>query len=131
MDAGGGVIRRVLVVDDSRLQRRILSASLQRWGFEVQEAESGDDALVLCRDDPPDLVMSDWMMPGLSGLVSFAHGETEDDDKFPDQDELDLTIDYRAPWLEDLWLRVRGGWRDRDGDLTEDYRVILNYEKTF
>lgn len=68
MDAGGGVIRRVLVVDDSRLQRRILSASLQRWGFEVQEAESGDDALVLCRDDPPDLVMSDWMMPGLSGL---------------------------------------------------------------
>ncbi|MBD11225.1 SpoIIE family protein phosphatase [uncultured Roseovarius sp.] len=67
-DAGGGVIQRVLVVDDSRLQRRILTASLQRWGFEVQEAESGEDALRLCRDHPPDLVMSDWMMPGLSGL---------------------------------------------------------------
>tara|TARA_R100000789_G_scaffold86096_1_gene82152 strand:- start:615 stop:1871 length:1257 start_codon:yes stop_codon:yes gene_type:complete len=67
-DAGGGVIQRVLVVDDSRLQRRILTASLQRWGFEVQEAESGEEALRLCRDQPPDLVMSDWMMPGLSGL---------------------------------------------------------------
>jgi sigma-B regulation protein RsbU (phosphoserine phosphatase) len=67
-DAGGGVIQRVLVVDDSRLQRRILSASLQRWGFEVQEAGSGEEALRICRDHPPDLVMSDWMMPGLSGL---------------------------------------------------------------
>ncbi len=67
-DAGGGVIQRVLVVDDSRLQRRILTASLQRWGFEVQEADSGEEALRLCRDQPPDLVMSDWMMPGLSGL---------------------------------------------------------------
>ena len=67
-DAGGAVIRRVLVVDDSRLQRRILIASLQRWGFEVQEAASGDAALRLCREAPPDLVMSDWMMPGLNGL---------------------------------------------------------------
>ncbi|WP_093033348.1 PP2C family protein-serine/threonine phosphatase [Roseovarius azorensis] len=67
-DAGGAVIRRVLVVDDSRLQRRILIALLQRWGFEVQEAASGDDAQRLCREAPPDLVMSDWMMPGLNGL---------------------------------------------------------------
>ena len=65
---GGDVIRRVLVVDDSRLQRRILSASLQRWGFEVFEAASGDEALALCAEHAPDLVMSDWMMPGLSGL---------------------------------------------------------------
>jgi len=67
-EADGVVIRRALVVDDSRLQRRILTASLQRWGFEVQEAASGDDALRLCRETPPDLVMSDWMMPGLNGL---------------------------------------------------------------
>ena len=62
-----GVIQRVLVVDDSRLQRRILSASLKRWGFEVYEAESGIEALDICRDFPPDLVMSDWMMPGMTG----------------------------------------------------------------
>lgn len=67
-DACGAAIRHVLVVDDSRLQRRILAASLTRWGFEVREAASGDDALRLCQERPPDLVMSDWMMPGLNGL---------------------------------------------------------------
>ncbi len=60
-------IRQVLVVDDSRLQRRILSASLKRWGFDVREAETATEALDICREFPPDLVMSDWMMPGMSG----------------------------------------------------------------
>ncbi len=61
-------IQRVLVVDDSRLQRRILGASLRKWGFVVAEAGSGEEALQICRTDPPDLVLSDWMMPGMSGL---------------------------------------------------------------
>ncbi|MFX0542352.1 PP2C family protein-serine/threonine phosphatase [Roseovarius sp. S4756] len=61
-------IQRVLVVDDSRLQRRILAASLKKWGFAVTEAESGHQALEMCRDMPPDLVLSDWMMPGMSGV---------------------------------------------------------------
>lgn len=55
------------MVDDSRLQRRILSASLKRWGFTVHEAGSGVEALEMCRDISPDLVMSDWMMPGMTG----------------------------------------------------------------
>ncbi|ATE98806.1 putative response regulator [Phaeobacter gallaeciensis] len=61
-------IRRVLVVDDSRLQRRILVASLKKWGFEVVEAESGEAAMEICESDPPDLILSDWMMPGMNGL---------------------------------------------------------------
>ena len=60
-------IRQVLVVDDSRLQRRILLASLKRWGFTVHEAESAEEALTLCQEISPDLVMSDWMMPGMKG----------------------------------------------------------------
>lgn len=62
------VIRKVLVVDDSRLQRRIVSASLARWGFQVSEAASGTEALNMCRQDAPDLVISDWMMPKMNGL---------------------------------------------------------------
>ncbi|MDV7141249.1 SpoIIE family protein phosphatase [Tropicimonas sp. TH_r6] len=58
---------RVLVVDDSRLQRRILTASLKRWGFEVSEAGSGPEALEICAKTPPDFVISDWMMPGMNG----------------------------------------------------------------
>jgi sigma-B regulation protein RsbU (phosphoserine phosphatase) len=66
------VIKRVLVVDDSRLQRRILTASLKRFGYDIVEASSGAEALEKCRDAPPDLVVSDWMMPGMSG-PEFCH----------------------------------------------------------
>ncbi|WP_152494269.1 PP2C family protein-serine/threonine phosphatase [Roseovarius sp. THAF27] len=61
-------IRRVLVVDDSRLQRRIINAALSRLGLEVVEAGSGTEALAICEAAPPDLVISDWMMPGMNGL---------------------------------------------------------------
>lgn len=66
--ATGSVIRDVLVVDDSRLQRRILVASLARWGYKVSEAGSAEEALEICAQSPPDLVLSDWMMPGMDGL---------------------------------------------------------------
>ena len=59
---------RVLVVDDSRLQRKILCSSVKRWGFEVHEAESGEEALKVAAEIQPDLVLSDWMMPGMNGL---------------------------------------------------------------
>ncbi|MDJ0822160.1 MAG: response regulator, partial [Paracoccaceae bacterium] len=61
-------IRKVLVADDSRLQVRILSTMLARWGFEVLTAESGTEALDICAAEHPDLVLSDWMMPGMDGL---------------------------------------------------------------
>ena len=59
--------RRVLVVDDSRMQRRILTVSLKRWGFLVAEAGTGEEAVEICREGLPDIVISDWMMPGMSG----------------------------------------------------------------
>lgn len=59
---------RVLVVDDSKAQRKVLSLSLARWGYDVVEAASGEDALMLCQQASFDLVLSDWMMPGMSGL---------------------------------------------------------------
>lgn len=59
---------RVLVVDDSRLQRMILASSLKSWGYEVVEAESGARALEICADAQPDMVISDWVMPGMDGL---------------------------------------------------------------
>lgn len=67
-DSSPSAIRNVLIVDDSRLQRRILAASLQRWGFAVTEADSAEQALDHCLATPPDLVLSDWMMPGMDGL---------------------------------------------------------------
>ena len=63
-----GVGRSILIVDDSKLQRKILTSLVKRWGFEVREAESGEQALEMCTVDQPDIVLSDWMMPGMNGL---------------------------------------------------------------
>jgi len=65
---GTRAIRRVLVVDDSRLQRRILCSILLKWDLEIVEAESAEEALEYCKSSPPDLILSDWMMPGMNGL---------------------------------------------------------------
>lgn len=59
---------RILIVDDSRMQRKILSAQLARSGFAVTEAGTAEEALRLCEREPPDLVISDWMMPGMTGI---------------------------------------------------------------
>ena len=64
----GGAIQYVLVVDDSKLQRKILTLALKRWGFDVGEAASGVEALEMAGLRRLDLVLSDWMMPGMSGL---------------------------------------------------------------
>lgn len=62
-----GAVRHVLVVDDSRVQRRILTSQLTRSGLRVSEAGSGEEALACLETEDIDLVISDWVMPGLSG----------------------------------------------------------------
>ncbi|MEM9248511.1 MAG: SpoIIE family protein phosphatase [Pseudomonadota bacterium] len=66
-------VHTVLVVDDSKMQRRILTAQLRRLGYNVLEAESGEEALHICEGSQPDLVVSDWMMPGMSGIEFCRH----------------------------------------------------------
>ncbi len=61
-------VRHVLVVDDSRAQRMVLSLALRRGGYRVTEAASGEEALALCQAQTFDMVLSDWMMPGMTGL---------------------------------------------------------------
>ena len=60
--------RHVLVVDDSRAQRHVLSMQLRRWGYEVTECEAAHAALAVCAVAEIDIVISDWMMPGMTGL---------------------------------------------------------------
>lgn len=58
----------VLVVDDSRAHRRLMTRTLERWGYRAVEADSGEHALEVCRTQDISLVVSDWMMPGISGV---------------------------------------------------------------
>lgn len=62
-----GAGRLILVADDSRMQRQIQVKLLQGWGYRVLEATDGRQALTLCNRHRPDIILSDWVMPGLSG----------------------------------------------------------------
>lgn len=58
---------RVLVVDDEKNLVKLLRDYLEREGFEVHEASDGVAALEAARRVAPDLVVLDWMLPGLDG----------------------------------------------------------------
>ena len=58
----------VLVVEDEAAQREVLAYNLRAEGFVVSRAESGDDALLLVEEAPPDVIILDWMLPGVSGI---------------------------------------------------------------
>jgi sigma-B regulation protein RsbU (phosphoserine phosphatase) len=57
----------VLVLDDSHAQRALLQSLLSRWGHEVIVSGDPVEALALARDPRVGLIISDWMMPGMTG----------------------------------------------------------------
>jgi two-component system phosphate regulon response regulator PhoB len=59
---------RVLVVEDEPAQGEVLAYNLEAEGFVVMRAETGDDALMLVEEETPDLILLDWMLPGVSGI---------------------------------------------------------------
>lgn len=62
------VWRSVLLVDDSKAQRRTLAVQLMRAGYDVIEAANAEEAMQICLQARPDIVISDWMMTGRTGL---------------------------------------------------------------
>ena len=61
---------RILVVDDEKLIRWSVGERLQRGGYEVLSAESGEEALEVLAAQSPDLILLDVRLPGIDGLVT-------------------------------------------------------------
>jgi DNA-binding response OmpR family regulator len=59
---------RVLIAEDDESLRALMRMSIDVGGLDIDEAGDGNSALQAARAAPPDLVLLDWMMPGLSGL---------------------------------------------------------------
>jgi two-component system chemotaxis response regulator CheY len=57
-----------LVVDDSRVVRKVVRRILEANGFTVEEAEDGQRALDSCRHELPNCVLLDWNMPVMNGI---------------------------------------------------------------
>lgn len=58
----------VLIVEDEPAQQAVLSYNLKAEGFDVLEADNGDDALILVYENMPDAIVLDWMLPRTSGI---------------------------------------------------------------
>ena len=58
----------ILVIEDEERIRTVLKYNLELDGFEVYLAEDGQAGLELASEKRPDLILLDWMMPGLDGL---------------------------------------------------------------
>lgn len=57
-----------LVVDDSKVVRKLEKRIMEDLGFTVSEAEDGQQALDMCRQKLPSLILLDWHMPVMSGI---------------------------------------------------------------
>ena len=134
----------VLVVDDSRAQRGLLARYLAKWGYRVLEADSGASALELCKSDAPDLIVSDWMMPGMDGLElcqAYRGLETEQYGYFilltskSDKEEVARGLDIGADDFltkpvnpSELRARIQAGQRllKTQRELTEKNRLLVD-----
>src|SRR5436190_944091 len=59
---------RILLVEDDPALVALLTYHFEREDFEIRSTPDGEDALLIAREGPPDLVILDWMLEGLSGI---------------------------------------------------------------
>ena len=61
-------MKHCLIVDDSRVIRKVSRHILESLGFAVDEAENGREGLDRCNEQMPDVILLDWNMPVMSGI---------------------------------------------------------------
>ena len=59
---------KCLIADDSKIMRMLLRKIMENFGFEVYEAEDGEDVLEQSINVHPDVIISDWVLPLIDGI---------------------------------------------------------------
>lgn len=59
---------KILIIDDNKLILRTLKEAITKMGYTTIEAEDGESGLQLVNSEHPDLVITDFQMPGIDGL---------------------------------------------------------------
>jgi two-component system cell cycle sensor histidine kinase/response regulator CckA len=99
----GGALR-VLVVDDIEANRYLLEALLRSHGYKVARASQGAEALELARLEPPDLIVSDILMPVMDGFSLCR--EWRKDARLADIPFVFYTATYTSPEDEELAMSL-------------------------
>jgi len=68
LERDDAMVARILVVEDDEALTELLRYNLEAQGYEVETVMRGDDADTRLKEHMPDLVVLDWMLPGLSGI---------------------------------------------------------------
>ena len=110
--------KRILLVDDDPDLLLVLSKTMESWGYEVIAAPSGKDAIARVGDSSPDIVIMDYMMPGMDGIAALREIRktntkilailfTVDLDSVPIKDTADLGITTFIPkWYPESMLKI-------------------------
>ncbi len=61
-------MKSCLIVDDSRVVRKVAGRIIRDMSFDVREAADGAEALAACKDSMPDSILLDWTMPVMNGI---------------------------------------------------------------
>lgn len=69
---------RILIIDDSSFQRRIVTGILKEAGYEFSVAENGRDGLELAQNDAPALIITDLLMPEFDGYYLLREARARD-----------------------------------------------------
>lgn len=76
-------MKTCLIVDDSRVVRKVASRIIRDLKFDIAEASDGAEALNHCREQMPDAVLLDWNMPVMNGLDFLRALRREEEGKKP------------------------------------------------
>ncbi len=76
-------MKSCLIVDDSKVIRKVARRILEDLSFSTEEAADGRDALEHCRQTMPDVILLDWNMPVMSGMEFLSVLRAEQEDKRP------------------------------------------------
>lgn len=98
----------ILVIDDEEIVRVLLRSALEREGYEVTEAANGREGLDLYRQKPSNLVITDILMPEMSGL--------------------DMLLELTREFLDAKVIAVSGAGEERN---VLDVAKLLGARQTF
>jgi CheY-like chemotaxis protein len=119
---GGVKMTKIMIVDDEEKIRYIVRKMLEGEGYEVLEAEGGQECLDILGTDKPDLILMDVMMPEMDGweaalavkkdeankdiIISMLTVKSEDEDKIKSLDEASADWHIAKPIKRDKLLQT-------------------------
>ena len=61
-------MKKILLVEDDKALQKLIVYNFQKEGFNIETVNDGEEALYFIKENYPDLILLDWMLPNMSGI---------------------------------------------------------------